>query len=62
MRAVVWARVRRGLALAGFGAAVFAVALEDHRLGWVAIALLAGALVLRLASRGEDSAGSASDE
>jgi hypothetical protein len=41
-------RLRIGFALAGFVAALFSVALDDRRLGWVAIALLAIALILRL--------------
>jgi ABC-type branched-subunit amino acid transport system permease subunit len=44
-------RLRLGLALAGFIAAVLSVALEDHRLAWVAIALLAFALMFRLLLR-----------
>jgi len=43
--------LRIGLALAGFAAAVLAIALEDERVGWLAIALLAGSLVVRLARR-----------
>jgi hypothetical protein len=47
--------VRIGFALAGFGAALFSVALDDRRLGWVAIALLVIALILRLLDkRGND--------
>ena len=42
---------RRGLAVAGFVFAVAAVVLDDLRLGWAAIALLAISLVLRLVSR-----------
>jgi hypothetical protein len=41
-------RTRIGFALAGFVAALLSVALDDRRLGWAAIALLATALVLRL--------------
>jgi hypothetical protein len=40
--------VRLVLALAGFAAALMAVAFEDRRLGWAAIALLAGSLLIRL--------------
>jgi hypothetical protein len=40
--------LRIGLALAGFVAAVVAIALEDHRVGWAAIALLIGSLIIRL--------------
>jgi uncharacterized membrane protein len=36
------------LALAGFVAAALGVALDDHRIGWLAIALLAASLLLRL--------------
>lgn len=40
-------RVRLGVAAAGFAVAVLAVSLGDRRLVWVAIALLAVALLLR---------------
>jgi hypothetical protein len=43
--------LRIGLALAGFVAAVLAIALEDQRVGWLAIALLAGSVVVRLVHR-----------
>ena len=43
--------LRVGLALAGFVAAVLAIALEDRRVGWLAIALLAGSLIVRLVQR-----------
>ena len=43
--------LRVGLALAGFAAAVVAIAREDHRVGWAAIALLAGSLIVRLIQR-----------
>jgi hypothetical protein len=43
--------VRITLALAGFAAALLALAFEDHRVAWVAIALLAGSLVVRLLTR-----------
>jgi hypothetical protein len=39
------------LALAGFAAAVLAVALESRRLGWAAIVLLLGSLLIRLVER-----------
>jgi hypothetical protein len=42
---------RIGLALAGFVVAVLAIALEDHRVGWAAIALLIGSLIARLVQR-----------
>jgi hypothetical protein len=41
--------VRLGLALAGFAVGLLAIGFDDRRLGWVAIALLAAALLLRLA-------------
>jgi uncharacterized membrane protein len=41
-------RLRLGLALAGMAVAVLAVALDEGRLAWAAIALLAGALIVRL--------------
>jgi hypothetical protein len=44
--------VRLGLSLAGFVVAVLAVALEDRQLGWGAIALLIGSLIVRLLQRG----------
>lgn len=43
--------VRIGLALAGFAAAVLAIALEDHRVAWAAIAFLIGSLLVRLIER-----------
>jgi uncharacterized membrane protein len=44
-------RVRLGLALAGMAAALLAVAFDEGRLAWAAIALLAGALIVRLLQR-----------
>ena len=44
-------RIRVVLAVAGFVTAVLAIALEDHRLGWAAIALLAASLIARLIQR-----------
>jgi hypothetical protein len=44
-------RVRVLLAMAGFACALLAIAFEDHRLGWLAIALLAASLVARLVWR-----------
>lgn len=41
-------RLRLGLALAGFVAALLAVSLGDERVGWAAIALLVGSLIVRL--------------
>ena len=46
--------VRLGLSIAGFVVAVLAVALEDRQLGWGAIALLIGSLIVRLLQRGRD--------
>jgi len=43
--------LRIGLALGGFVLALLAVALEDHRVGWGAIALLLGSLIVRLIQR-----------
>jgi hypothetical protein len=43
--------LRIGLALAGFAVAVVAIAFEDHRIGWCAIALLLGSLIVRLVQR-----------
>jgi hypothetical protein len=43
--------LRVGLALAGFALAVLAIALEDHRIGWSAIALLIGSLIVRSVQR-----------
>ena len=40
--------LRLGLALAGFGVAAVAVALDDVRIGWGAIALLLASLIVRL--------------
>jgi uncharacterized membrane protein len=45
------AAIRIGLALAGFAAALLAVAFEDRRLSWAAIALLAASLLIRLIQR-----------
>jgi hypothetical protein len=46
-------RLRLGLGLAGMAVALLAVALDEGRLAWAAIALLAGALIVRLARRGQ---------
>jgi uncharacterized membrane protein len=48
---VTWTALRIGLALAGFAVAVVSVALESHWLGWAAIALLLGSLIVRLLQR-----------
>jgi hypothetical protein len=50
-------RLRLGLALAGFVAALLAVSLGDERVGWAGIALLIGSLLVRMLqkrSRKED--------
>lgn len=47
--------LRLVLALAGFAAALLAVAFEDRRLGWAAIVLLIGALLARLLHRRQQS-------
>jgi hypothetical protein len=41
-------QVRILLALAGFLAAALSVALDDHRLGWLAICLLLASLLSRM--------------
>ena len=46
-----WMLLRIGLALAGFAAALLAVAFEDRRLAWAAIALLVCSLIVRLLQR-----------
>ena len=46
--------LRVSLALAGFVAAVAAVALDDRQVGWAAIALLLGSLIVRVLQRGRD--------
>jgi hypothetical protein len=43
--------LRLGLAFGGFAVALLAVAFEDERLGWGAIALLAGSLLVRVVER-----------
>lgn len=43
--------LRLGLALAGFVVAALGVALDNSRLGWGAIALLAGSLIVRIIQR-----------
>jgi uncharacterized membrane protein len=44
-------RLRLGLALVGMALALVSVALDQGRLAWAAIALLAGALIVRLLQR-----------
>jgi uncharacterized membrane protein YfcA len=48
-------RLRIAAALAGFGAALLGVALDDQRLAWMAIALLTVSLILRLVLRKRES-------
>jgi len=47
----IWTIARIGLALAGFAVALLALAFDDHRVAWVAIALLAASLLIRLLTR-----------
>jgi hypothetical protein len=44
-------RLRLGLAVAGLLLAAMSVAREDEQLGWAAIALLAGSLIVRVLMR-----------
>ncbi|HEV7365149.1 MAG TPA: hypothetical protein VGN76_04840 [Gemmatimonadales bacterium] len=44
-------RLRIGFAIGGFVLALLSVALDDHRLGWAAIAVLAASLLIRLVRR-----------
>jgi membrane protein implicated in regulation of membrane protease activity len=53
--------LRIGLAVAGFVLALLSVALDDHRLAWAAIALLATSLVIRLVRRKRESGKSQGD-
>jgi hypothetical protein len=46
---------RLGFAVAGFVFALGAVVLDDHRVAWGAIALLAVSLLLRLVTRRRDT-------
>jgi len=57
----VWTAARIGLALAGFAVALLALAYDDHRLAWGAIALLAGSLLIRLLTRRSSSSHSESE-
>jgi hypothetical protein len=43
--------LRQGLGLAGVLLAVLAVMQDDRRIGWGAVALLTGSMILRLVSR-----------
>jgi hypothetical protein len=44
-------RLRIGFAVAGYAAAVLSIVLDDKRLAWAAIALLAVSLIVRLLMR-----------
>jgi membrane protein implicated in regulation of membrane protease activity len=55
-------RLRIGLALAGFVLALLSVALDDHRLAWAAIVVLAASLVIRLVRRKRESRKSQGDD
>ncbi len=44
-------RLRLGLALAGFVLALIGVVLQNARLGWAAIAVLVGSLIMRVILR-----------
>ena len=44
-------RLRFGFALAGFTLAVVSITLDDHRLAWAAIAVLAASFIIRLVQR-----------
>jgi hypothetical protein len=48
-------RIKLGLAFAGLALAGLAVALDDRRIIWMAIAFLAAALAVRLVGRREES-------
>jgi Flp pilus assembly protein TadB len=54
-------RLRIGSALAGFVLALLSVALDDHRLAWAAIAVLAASLLIRLVRRKRESRKSQGD-
>jgi hypothetical protein len=43
--------LRFGLAITGFVLALLSIALDDHRLAWAAIVLLAASLLIRLVRR-----------
>ena len=53
--------LRLGLAFGGFAVALLAVAFEDQRFGWGAIALLAGSLVVRVIERRRSRSQTAED-
>jgi hypothetical protein len=44
-------RLRLGLSLAGFVAAILAVMTDDHRVVWLAIGLLSASFLLRVLQR-----------
>jgi hypothetical protein len=54
--------MRLGLAFGGFAVALLALAFQDQRLGWGAIALLGGSLVVRLVQRRRERREDAPDE
>jgi hypothetical protein len=54
-------RLRIGLAIAGFVLALLSVALDDHRLAWAAIVVLATSLLIRLLRRKRENAKSQGD-
>ena len=51
-------QLRLGFALAGFALALLSVALDDRRLAWGAIGLLAASLIVRLILRKRDKTSS----
>jgi hypothetical protein len=54
--------LRLGLAFGGFAVALLAVAFEDQRLGWGAIALLASSLLVRVIERRRRSKSDAAED
>ena len=54
--------LRLGLAFGGFATALLAVAFEDQRLGWGAIVLLAGSLLVRVIERRRRSKSDAAED
>jgi membrane protein implicated in regulation of membrane protease activity len=55
-------RLRFGFAIAGFALALLSIALDDHRLAWAAIVVLATSLLIRLVRRKRESQKSQGDE